>query len=108
VSNNSLDTVGVKRKILMRDDSGGAMMMMSPILGRVVEKNGGSGKSSPSAVIFKNILSVRRTSAPTSFYCTVCFMIANEEVVKNGRQIRDKVFSGANSPGNSCGGLGLD
>ena len=38
---------------------------------------------------------------------TVCFMIANEEVVKNDRQMPDKVVSGVNSPGNSCGGLCL-
>ena len=38
---------------------------------------------------------------------TVCFRIATEEVLKNGREIPDKVVSGLNSPGNSCGGLCL-
>ena len=37
----------------------------------------------------------------------VCFRIASEEVLKNGREVPDKVVSGVNSPGNSCGGLCL-
>ena len=38
---------------------------------------------------------------------TVCFMVAVEQVFKNGPKVPDKVVSGVNSPGNSCEGFCL-